>query len=208
MKRSHIGWPLLILWLASHGPLTAVGIAQDDNETPSQKTVEAIEKFKKAPETVGKSLEALKEAGEAKLQELLGGKKPAQTAPESLGLPEKKPVTSETPRYSAAGKRDPFQPFALKPTVERRSRENLSPLEQYEIGQLKLVGIVWDIGEPRAMVEDTAGLGYIVTVGTPIGANEGKVKAIKPAEVVIEEIQTDFFGNRKKRETTMKLPRD
>jgi type IV pilus assembly protein PilP len=78
-------------------------------------------------------------------------------------------------------------------------------LERYEIGQLKLVGVVWDVEEPKAMVEDATGLGYIIKVGTPIGANEGKVKSIKPTEVVIEESYTDFYGARKSREISIKL---
>lgn len=208
MRRSHIGLILPVLCVVSLAFLVTAGRAQEEVETPSQKTAEAVERFKKAPEAVGKSLEALKEAGAAKLQEMLRGKKAVKTDSDSLTLPEKKPVQLETPRYSAEGKRDPFQPLALRPSVERRPRENLSPLERYELGQLRLVGIVWNIQEPTAMVEDTAGLGYIVKVGTSIGANEGKVKAIKPSEVVIEEIETDFFGNRKKREATMKLPRE
>ena len=58
------------------------------------------------------------------------------------------------------------------------------------------------------MVEDTAGLGYIVKVGTAIGANEGKVKAIEPTEVVIEESYIDFYGARKNREVSMRLPKE
>ncbi|MFQ5903961.1 MAG: pilus assembly protein PilP, partial [Candidatus Binatia bacterium] len=70
------------------------------------------------------------------------------------------------------------------------------------------VGIVWNIKEPRAMVEDAAGLGYIIKVGTPIGGNEGKVTEIKPTEVVIEESYIDFYGARKSREVSMKLPKE
>ncbi len=56
------------------------------------------------------------------------------------------------------------------------------------------------------MVEDTTGLGYIVKIGTPIGDKEGKVKTIKPTEVVIEEIYIDAFGAKKVQERRMKLP--
>lgn len=182
------------------------GWAQEEKETPSQKTKEAIEKFKKAPAVAGKSLEALKEAGKARLQEILGTKEPAKAEADSLTLPTKRPEQPERPRYSPAGKRDPFRPLALKTKVSPRQRENLSPLERYEIGQLKLVGIVWDIKEPKAMVEDAIGLGYIIKIGTPIGPNEGKVKAIKPTEVVIEESYTDFYGARKSQEISMRLP--
>ena len=182
------------------------GWSQEEKETPSQKTREAIEKFQKAPATAGQSLEALKEAGKTKLQETLGGKGATKAETGSVTLPEKKTEQPERPRYSSAGKRDPFRPLSLKPKASQRARENLSPLERYEIGQLKLVAIVWDIKEPKAMVEDAAGLGYIVKVGTVIGPNEGKVKAIKPAEVVIEESYVDFYGARKTQEIGMKLP--
>jgi len=182
------------------------GGAQEEKESPSQKTKEAIEKFKKAPATVGQGLEALKETAKAKLQETLAGKEPAKAEAGISSLPAKKPEQPERPRYSSVGKRDPFRPLSLKPKASQRARENLSPLERYELGQLKLVAIVWDIKEPKAMVEDGTGLGYVVKIGTLIGPNEGKVKAIKPAEVIIEERFTDFYGAKKSQEVSMKLP--
>lgn len=182
------------------------GSAQEEKGTPSQKTREAIEKFKKAPATAGQTVDALKEAAKAKLQEALGGKQAAKAETGSTTLPAKKAEQPERPRYSSAGKRDPFHPLALKAKPSQRPRENLSPLERYEIGQLKLVAVVWDIKEPKAMVEDATGLGYIVKIGTLIGPNEGKVKAIKPAEVVIEESFVDFYGAKKSQEISIKLP--
>lgn len=184
----------------------ARGGAQEEKESPSQKTKEAIEKFKKAPATVGQGLEALKEAGKAKLQETLAGKEPAKAEAGISSLPAKKPEQPERPRYSSVGKRDPFRPLSLKPKASQRARENLSPLERHELGQLKLVAIVWDIKEPKAMVEDATGLGYVIKIGTLIGSNEGKVKAIKPAEVIIEERFTDFYGAKKSQEVSMRLP--
>jgi Tfp pilus assembly protein PilP len=68
-----------------------------------------------------------------------------------------------------------------------------------------LVGIIWDVKDPNAIVEDSAGLGYIVRVGTPIGANDGKVKLIKPGEIVVEETHVDIYGARKRREVSMQL---
>ena len=73
------------------------------------------------------------------------------------------------------------------------------------MSQLKLVGIIWDIPEPRAMVEDTAGLGYVIKIGTPIGRNDGTVKVIAPKEVVIEENFFDFYGAKKSREVKLRL---
>jgi len=201
MRKGLLAFTLLSIFL-----LPSVGGAQEEKATPSQQTKEAIEKFKKAPATVGQTLDALKEVAKAKLQEALGGKQAAKVETGSTTLPAKKPEQPERPRYSSVGKRDPFRPLSLKPKASQRARENLSPLERYELGQLKLVAIVWDIKEPKAMVEDGIGLGYVVKIGTLIGPNEGKVKAIKPTEVVIEEHVTDFYGARKSQEVSMKLP--
>ena len=199
----------MVLGLVSLLGFPHAGGTQEEKETPSQKTREAVEKFKKAPAAVGERLEALKEAGKAKLQATLAPKAQAKKEGEASALPPKVSEPAEPPRYFSAGKRDPFRPLASKAKgAAARPRENLSPLERFELGQLKLVGIVWDIKESRAMVEDGLGLGYIVKVSTSIGPNEGKVKAIKPREIVIEETYTDFFGARKNREVTMKLPAD
>jgi len=201
MRKSLLAFALLNFLL-----LCPQGSAQEEKEsTPSQKTKEAIEKFKKAPGAVAKGLETLKDAGRAKVQEVLGGKAPTKAEKAASVVPTKKTEPAEAPRYSASGKRDTFRPLALKTKVVSRPRENISPLERIEIGQLKLVGVVWDVKEPKAMVEDALGLGYIVKVGTPIGPNEGKVKEIKPAEVIIEETYADFYGERKRQQTSMKL---
>jgi type IV pilus assembly protein PilP len=101
--------------------------------------------------------------------------------------------------------RDPFRPMTLKSNGPSRSRENLSPLERFDIGQLRIVGIVWDVKEPRAIIEDSAGLGYTVKVGTPIGSNDGRVKVIRRDQIIIEEVYEDAYGARKKRDIAMRL---
>ena len=194
---------LVALYFLVWPALAGTGLAQEKKDLPSQKTRDAVEKFQKAPAGIGKAIEGFTDA----LKEKLGvapETKPAAKAEADLTVPTMKagPVL---PRYSSAGRRDPFQPFGLKAKALRRPRESLSPLERYELGQLKLVGTVSDAKEPRAMIEDSAGLGYIVKVGTPIGPDEGKVKAIKGNEVVIEESYVDFYGARKVRQVSMRL---
>ncbi len=171
---------------------------------PSQKTKEAVDKFNQAPSAIGQKLDDLKATIREKLGR--GAGQPAPVGADPLALPEKV-ERPDSPHYSPTGKRDPFQ-APMKAQAKRRPRENLSPLERYEIGQLNLVAVVWNIAEPRAMVEDSSGLGYIVRVGTPIGPNDGKIKQIKPAEVVIEESFIDFYGARKNREVSMRIVSD
>lgn len=141
--------------------------------------------------------EGKKSAGDA------GSSKPMASA--NLETPEPKVAADGAPRSVAAIRRDPFRPFTLNLRATVRRRDNLSPLERYELGQLKLVGIVWNTKNPTALVEDTSGLGYTVRVGTPIGANEGRVVKISPNTVAVEEEYIDLYGAKKKREVSMRL---
>ena len=177
--------------------------AQEDIKTPSQKTKEAVEKLLRAPATVEKNLQGIAKAAKAKLIESLS--ESTHPSPELAPVNEKQSNSPERPSASPTGRRDPFRPFTLTLRPNVRRRENLSPLERYELGQLKLVGIIWNSNQPRAMVEDSAGLGYVVKVGTPIGASDGIVKAIKQNEIIIEEFFVDLYGARKRREVNMRI---
>ena len=181
--------------------------AQEPIPTPSEKMKEAVGKLNKAPATIGQSLQGLRDAAAAKLKQTFGaGAMPgAKADPVDLDVPQKAAeIPARAPALKEVG-RDPFRPMTLRSKVASRQRENLSPLERFELGQLKIVGIVWDIKEPRAMIEDTAGLGYVVKIGTPIGSNDGKVKTIHRDQIVIEENYTDAYGGQKKRDVRMRL---
>jgi type IV pilus assembly protein PilP len=200
------GQHLLLAGFLSFAAWGIVSGQEEEFQTPSQKTKDAIGKFNKAPAAFGKALKDLKEAAGAKLKGLGGKASRDAEAQSSDGGGPKKSEAAAAERFSPAGKRDPFRPMTLKTKVGSQPKENLSPLERFELGQLKVVGIVSDMKEPRAMIEDTAGLGYIVKVGTPIGSSEGRVKAIHRNEVVVEESYADFHGTKKKRDVSMKLP--
>jgi len=187
--------------------LLAPGFAhgQEKLETPSQKTKEAVDKLLRVPSAVGKSLQDLGNAAKVKLQDAVTDTKSTKANSDGPAPTEQKSDPQSPGNFSTAGKRDPFRPFTLSTRTNSRPRESLSPLERYDLGQLRLVGIVWHVKEPTAMIEDSVGLGYIVKVGTPIGANEGTVTAIKPNEIVIEETYVDLYGAKKKREVNIKL---
>jgi len=173
---------------------------------PSEKMREATGKLNKAPASIGQSLRGLTDAAATKLKQLSGSDRPA---PESKAIdmtaPQKKPEIAPPAHVMKPDGRDPFRPMALKTNALSRSRENLSPLERLDIGQLRIVGIVWDVKEPRAIVEDSAGLGYTVKVGTPIGSNDGRVKVIRRDQIIVEEVYEDAYGARKKRDIAMRL---
>lgn len=104
--------------------------------------------------------------------------------------------------YSASGRRDPFRPPRAGSV---RSGEPQTPLQRYEIGQLRLVAVIYDTREPRAVVEDGQGLGYIVKVGTPVGPNGGQVRDIQRGRVLITEDSVDFYGEHRLNEVAMEL---
>ncbi len=110
---------------------------------------------------------------------------------------------AEDAPYDPAGRRDPFRP--PRASVTAHSGEPRTPLQRYEIGQLRLVAIIYDTTQPRAVVEDEQGLGYIVKVGTPIGPNEGEVRAIEQGRVLIQEESVDFYGEHHPTEVVMDL---
>ena len=116
------------------------------------------------------------------------------------------PTPTVAPAASSAEKpgRDPFRPFnlALRPRPVETPR---TPLEQYDVGALKLVAVIYDTQNPKAMVEDDTGLGYTISVGTKIGNQGGVVKMIDPERVVVEEEFVDFYGEKKKSEIVLRL---
>ena len=105
---------------------------------------------------------------------------------------------AEAPSYDPAGRRDPFQPQSpIGPSIMGQR----TPLQQFELSQLRLVATIRDQGSSkgaRAVVEDSAGLGYILRVGTTIGRNDGRVTAIEPERIVIEEWPVNVFGERRR----------
>lgn len=108
---------------------------------------------------------------------------------------------ADDPPYDAAGRRDPFRP----PRATAIAGSTVTPLQRYEIGQLRLVAVIYDTNAPRAVVEDDAGLGYIIRVGTPIGPNGGQVRAIERGRVLVREESEDFYGESQAAEVVLEL---
>ena len=108
--------------------------------------------------------------------------------------------------YNPAGKRDPFVTFLkVREKVAGPAIGSLPPLQRYELGEFRLVGIIWGLKSPRALVEDSGGKGYAVTVGTKIGRSGGVVTRITEKEMVVREEFRDYTGSKVKRDTSLKL---
>jgi len=108
--------------------------------------------------------------------------------------------------YNPTGKPDPFKPFIqLTPVKELARKVPLTPLQKYDISQLKLVAIILTPEGNIALIEDSAGKGYYLKKGTEIGRNDGKVTKILKDRVVIEELYQDIFGQTKRNEISLFL---
>ncbi len=99
-------------------------------------------------------------------------------------------AAAEEYSYNPIGKRDPFRSFLSFGARDERDTPR-TPLQKFEIDQYRLVGIIWGVDRPRALVEDPERVGHVMEIGTYIGRNWGKVTQITSGEVVVtEEYQT------------------
>jgi type IV pilus assembly protein PilP len=118
--------------------------------------------------------------------------------------PEKKEEAEYS--YNPAGKPDPFKPFIQLTSARGESKTApLTPLQKYDISQLKLVAIISSPDGNIALVEDVAGKGYFLKKGTWIGKNDGKVTKILKDKVIVEEVYQDIFGQTKTNEISLFL---
>ena len=110
--------------------------------------------------------------------------------------------------YNPAGKADPFKPFIQLTSVKTSSKSTLqTPLQNYDMSQLKVVAIISTPEGNIALVEDSGGKGYFLKQGTWIGKNDGKVTKILKDKVMIEEAYQDIFGQTKRNEIILFLHR-
>lgn len=131
-----------------------------------------------------------------------GGAKPVIATPTATPTPEE----FEEYTYNPIGKRDPFKSF-LAEEIAPGQQKIVTPLQRYDIDQLGLIGIIWGISTPRAMVVTPDGKGFVVQKGTLVGKNWGKVSRITQDEVIISEEFRDFEGKLIVHEIPLKMPK-
>jgi type IV pilus assembly protein PilP len=111
---------------------------------------------------------------------------------------------------------DPFKPFA--PAVEvapppragqgqpaHRAAADLLPIQTFEVGKFKVVGIIAGLKENRALLIDPTGKGYVVHEGMLIGSNDGRITRITASTVEVVERFKESNGRVKKRTVVLTL---
>lgn len=109
--------------------------------------------------------------------------------------------------YDPIGKRNPFRSFILDRLKELEATAK-GPLEQFDLAQLTVLGVVWETEEPRAFVADPSGQGYIVRAGDPIGTNSGSVISIDDNLMLVRETYVDHMGEQTQKDVEMRVRRN
>jgi type IV pilus assembly protein PilP len=148
------------------------------------------------------------------------GEKPTQTAQPAVTRVtpvQKVDAATETEqkeappkyKYEVTGRRDPFAPLLVvsQQPLPFATTEPQTPLESYDIVQLRLVAIIIGKGPSSAMVIAPDGKGYILKKGIRVGKNSGLVVGVRTDAVLVEEQFIDFSGEIKKRTQEIQLPK-
>jgi Tfp pilus assembly protein PilP len=131
--------------------------------------------------------------------------------------PEEAAVEMPEYRYDSKGKTDPFKPFVRLelPTAAKKGPEkkkytgNLTRLQRVSLDKVRVTGIAGSQAKRVSMVEDGAGKGYIVYLGTLIGENGGRVIQILPDRVIVEEkVGEGSKGKEKSHRVALKLHKE
>lgn len=104
--------------------------------------------------------------------------------------------------YDRKGKRDPFVSLVIK---AQETPKKGAPLESYDVGAIKVIGIVWGEKGYYAGVTLPDGKAYTLKEGMTVGLHEGKVQSITKNSVIIKEKVKDYKGEYKLKETILKL---
>ena len=117
------------------------------------------------------------------------------------------------PLYDPAGKVNPFEPlFKETPKIKSESEayvhtdpEGTTVLENTDLSQLKLTGIILAASGNKALVRESSGRGHVISEGTPIGIHRGRVAGVLKDRVIVKEKMKDSRGKFFFKETELKL---
>ena len=113
-------------------------------------------------------------------------------------------------QFDFSGKKDPFRSYVVATKVKIALpiiQGKQLPIQQYEVNQFKVIGIITGLAENRALVQDPTGKSYVIKVGAFIGAYNGRVQEIKPNVIDIVEKYKEENGKIRQRVVKLALRR-
>ncbi|MCP4599486.1 MAG: pilus assembly protein PilP [Proteobacteria bacterium] len=134
-------------------------------------------------------------------------KKDSKKSKDGLGLPQLK----ETDFIKGAKRRDPFEPFVellgkqeeVGQLIQREVK-----LKEYDITELKLIGIITKIGDPRAMVVVPDGTGFVLKRGDYVGRADFVQQGKRGESIQVNWRVARIHGSGKEEERGIYLVRD
>jgi type IV pilus assembly protein PilP len=105
--------------------------------------------------------------------------------------------------YDPRGKRDPFR--SIRYLNGNSEKKDFGPLGDFELGQLELSAVIWDAGNPRALIIDPGGRSYIIREGSAIGKNNGQVIHIGDNLVLVKETYENFAGDKTTKDVELRI---
>ncbi|MGE4133464.1 MAG: pilus assembly protein PilP [Bdellovibrionales bacterium] len=89
--------------------------------------------------------------------------------------------------YDIVNRRDPFLAYAEFVAAPEGQARPTSPITRYDLEQLQLIGIMWDVRDPKAMFLDPEKEVFVLGRDESIGNRNGYIAAIREGEVVVVE---------------------
>ena len=130
---------------------------------------------------------------------------PAPVGTEMVDVESPAPDPGEPYRYDPFGKRDPYRAYDAT-ILDPPDRWRGTPAQEWELGQLSLVGIVGDDGQIQVMIEDPKGRGHVLGVGDFVGKRHGQITRIHDRELIVTEWIRDVDFGRIPIDHTLALP--
>jgi type IV pilus assembly protein PilP len=121
-------------------------------------------------------------------------------------------VTNVAPQTLLENVKDPFKPYVLEskplsPVFGKGAGRGLLPIQSYDVGQFRVLGIITGLKQNSALVADPTGKAYVVKAGMEIGKNGGKIEKITSSSIEVSEKFRDENGKIKTRTVRLTLPR-
>lgn len=118
---------------------------------------------------------------------------PASRPPEVTEAAVPEVTVFEGYSYDPAGRRDPFKPYGYK-ELQPIPMDAVTgvpvftePLQGFDLQDLRVIGIIWEVNNPKAMIRDPKNVLHMVRKDSKIGRNNGFIAAIREGEIVVIE---------------------
>lgn len=135
-----------------------------------------------------------------------------QKETEEAKLPENilDPDLKQVYFYEPEERRDPFLSIIdlTENTKKAKVNQSLSPLENHDIADFTLLGIVFDGEEYYASILIPEGKAFTIRKGMILGLNSGEIIEIMQEKLIVRELTLDYRGRDVIKDVELKLRKD